>query len=292
MDPYGSEGELLNIRTAFYQGQYSEVAAIDISGFSSANQIKGRALQYRASIQLGGAHSVSLELQSATEPELLAVKALADYKDGKEEEAVETCEDLIQVGKGNDAVIVPVATVLVLADQRDKALEILRELPQSLEGTALTVQIHLLNNRTDLAKSVVKFSKGWAQDNILINIAESWIGLRVGGEAYQQSYYVFEELAGTSTTSSITSVIGMAVSELHLGRVEEAEQGLKDALLKNESDSDALANYAVLKTITGQDSLEQVNALKNVNPSHPFLVGSEEKSELFDKAASKYTIKV
>ena len=50
----------------------------------------------------------------------------------------------------------------------------------------------------------------------------------------------------------------MAVSELHLGRVEEAEQGLKDALLKNESDSDALANYAVLRTITGQDASEQV----------------------------------
>jgi coatomer subunit epsilon len=72
---------------------------------------------------------------------LLAVKTLADYKDGRQEEAVETCEDLIAIGKGNEAVIVPVATVLVLADQKDKALEILRDLPQSLEGYVPTSPI-------------------------------------------------------------------------------------------------------------------------------------------------------
>lgn len=62
------------------------------------------------------------------------MKALADYKNGKEEQAVEETEDLIALGKSNDGVIVPVATILVLAGQTEKALEILRELHHSLEG--------------------------------------------------------------------------------------------------------------------------------------------------------------
>jgi hypothetical protein len=46
-------------------------------------------------------------------------------------------------------------------------------------SVALIVQIHLLQNRTDLALKEVKAARNWAQDNLLVNIAESWVGLRV-----------------------------------------------------------------------------------------------------------------
>lgn len=44
---------------------------------------------------------------------------------------------------------------------------------------ALVVQIHLQQNRTDLALKEVTAARKWAQDNLLVNIAESWVGLRV-----------------------------------------------------------------------------------------------------------------
>jgi len=44
---------------------------------------------------------------------------------------------------------------------------------------ALIVQIHLQQNRTDLALKEVTAARNWAQDNLLVNIAESWVGLRV-----------------------------------------------------------------------------------------------------------------
>ena len=44
---------------------------------------------------------------------------------------------------------------------------------------ALIVQIHLQQNRTDLALKEVTAARKWAQDNLLVNIAESWVGLRV-----------------------------------------------------------------------------------------------------------------
>lgn len=43
----------------------------------------------------------------------------------------------------------------------------------------MIVQIHLQSNRVDLAVKEVNAAKRWAQDSLLINIAESWVGMRV-----------------------------------------------------------------------------------------------------------------
>lgn len=44
---------------------------------------------------------------------------------------------------------------------------------------ALIVQIHLFKNRSDLALKEVQTAKRWAQDSLLVNLAESWVGMRV-----------------------------------------------------------------------------------------------------------------
>lgn len=44
---------------------------------------------------------------------------------------------------------------------------------------ALIIQIHLQQNRTDLALKEVQSARRWAQDSLLVNLAESWVGLRV-----------------------------------------------------------------------------------------------------------------
>lgn len=44
---------------------------------------------------------------------------------------------------------------------------------------ALIVQIHLQQNRTDLAVKEVHSARKWAQDSLLVNLAEAWVGLRV-----------------------------------------------------------------------------------------------------------------
>ena len=48
-------------------------------------------------------------------------------------------------------------------------------------SVALIVQIQLQQNRTDLALKEVQAARRWAQDSLLVNIAESWVGLRVVG---------------------------------------------------------------------------------------------------------------
>lgn len=44
---------------------------------------------------------------------------------------------------------------------------------------ALIVQIHLQQNRSDLALKEVQAAKRWAQDSLLVNLAESWVGMRI-----------------------------------------------------------------------------------------------------------------
>lgn len=93
-----------------------------------------------------------------------------------------------------------------------------------------------------------------------------------GGEKYQQAFYVFEELAQAPSTSSIATLVSQAVCELHLGRVEEAQGALEQAIQKQPDYAEAIANLLVLTTVVGKNpsELSQCVALSPsaVSPIH------------------------
>ncbi|PNP80739.1 hypothetical protein FNYG_05867 [Fusarium nygamai] len=292
MDPYSTEGELINIHNHFHQGQYQEVIDFDTSSFSPDNALPARILVLRARLALGQAEDVLDDVKGDSQPELQALGALAEFNLGKADSAVETIEKLASSAADNTTVQVIGGTVLQAAGKSEEALALLTQHQGSLDAVSLIVQIHLQQNRTDLALKEVSAARRWAQDSLLVNLAESWVGLRVGGEKYQQAFYVFEELAQAPSTSSVRSLVSQAVCELHLGRTEEAQAALEQALEKDANNADAIANLLVLNVISGNQSDEFAQKLKSVKPSHQFLADLEEKSALFDKAATKYSPKV
>ncbi|RYP68572.1 hypothetical protein DL769_005491 [Monosporascus sp. CRB-8-3] len=292
MDPYSAEGELINIHNHFHQGQYQEVIDFDTSAFSAENALPARVLQLRARIALGQAEDVVADIQGESEPDLVAVGALAQQALGKSEEAVKTIEELAASSGDNVTVQVVGGTVLQAAGKSEEALALLSQHSGSLDAVALITQIHLQQNRTDLAVKEVSAARRWAQDSLLVNLAESWVGLRVGGDKYQQAFYVFEELAQAPSTSSIVSLVSQAVCELHLGRVEEAQGALEQAVQKQPDYAEAIANLLVLTVVIGKDPSELKESLRKTAPEHQYLVDLEEKSALFDKAAAKFTAKV
>ncbi|KAI1372903.1 coatomer epsilon subunit-domain-containing protein [Hypoxylon crocopeplum] len=292
MDPYSAEGELINIHNHFHQGQYQEVLDFDTSSFSAENALPARVITLRAQIALGQAEDAIADVQGESEPELLAIGALAEFSLGKKDAAVKTIEELASSASDNQTVQVIGGTVLQAAGKSEEALALLSQHSGSLDAVALITQIHLQQNRTDLALKEVTSARRWAQDSLLVNLAESWVGLRIGGDKYQQSFYVFEELAQAPSTSSIVSLVSQAVCELHLGRVEEAQSALEQAIQKQPEYAEAIANLLALTVIIGKDPTELTSSLKKASPQHPFLVDLEEKSELFDKAATKYSAKV
>lgn len=127
---------------------------------------------------------------------------------------------------------------------------------------------------------------------MLVNLAESWVGLRLGGVRYQQAFYVFEELAQAPASSSVRSLVAQAVSELHLGRIEEAQTALQQAATANPKAADVAANLLVLAILTGEDGAEAKTKLQSLDVQHSLLTDLEEKMGLFDKAAAKYKAKV
>jgi coatomer protein complex subunit epsilon len=292
MDPYSTEGELINIHNYFHQGQYQEVVDFDTSSFSSDNALPVRVLVLRARLALGQAEDVLDEVKGESEPEFQALGALAELHLGKTDSAVQTIEKLVSSAADNTTVQVIGGTVLQAAGKSEEALALLTQHQGSLDAVSLIVQIHLQQNRTDLALKEVSAARRWAQDSLLVNLAESWVGLRVGGEKYQQAFYVYEELAQAPSTSSVRSLVSQAVCELHLGRTEEAQAALEQALEKDANNADAIANLLVLNVISGNQSDEFTQKLQSTKPDHQFLADLEEKSALFDRAATKYSPKV
>ncbi|EGR47821.1 coatomer complex, epsilon subunit [Trichoderma reesei QM6a] len=292
MDPYSAEGELINIHTHFYQSQYQQVIDFDTSSFSPENAIPARVLKLRARLALGQAEDVLAEVQGETIPDLEAIGALAEFNLGKTDSALKTIEKLAASAGDNVTVQVVGGTVLQAAGKSEEALALLSKHQGSLDAVALIVQIHLQQNRTDLALKEVTAARRWAQDSLLVNLAEAWVGARVGGEKYQQAFYVYEELAQGSSTFSVQSLIAQAVCEIHLGRLEEAQSALEQALQKDPTNAEGIANLVVLNSIAGKNNTEELlESLKKANPHHQLVLDLEEKSSLFDKAAAKYSAK-
>jgi len=244
----------------------------------------------RASIALGEYDDVISETTNAETPDLAAANLLAQYLKGNKS-VVDQAKTLAE--KEGDVLGVQVCCGTVLADAGmvEEALALLVKHQGSLDAVALIVQIHLQQNRLDLAQKEAASARKWAQDSLLVNVVESWVGMREGGEKYQAAYYVFEELAQASATQSVQSLVSQAVAELHLGRIEEAEAALTQARQLNPKDPEVLANSIVLSMIQGKVSTDTKAALSKVKAYHTLLVDFQEKESEFAKACEKYSPK-
>ena len=125
MDPFSAEGELLNIHNHFHQGQFQEVINFDTAGLSSENALPARVLSLRAQIALGQAEDVLADVQGDSEPDLMAVAALAELKAGNDTKALKIAEKLAQDNADNGSVQVLCGTVLQAAGKSEEALALL-----------------------------------------------------------------------------------------------------------------------------------------------------------------------
>ena len=112
-----------------------------------------------------------------------------------------------------------------------------------------------------------------------------------GGEKYQAAYYVFEELAQNPASQSIQSLLGQAISELHLGRMPEAEAAFKQAVELDPENADVIANSVVLNTILGKDIATTMAQLEKVDRNHQLLTDLAEKRSEFETACKRYSPK-
>lgn len=164
-------------------------------------------------------------------------------------------------------------------------------------SVALIIQIHLANNRLDLARAELQRARSWAQDALLIQLAEAWVHLRQGGaKNYQSAFYVYEELATQPSTTSAQAHLAQSICELHLGRLPEAEAAMDQAVAESGIGSgnsgvtavEAVAmDRAVMFSVLGRDK-ERQEILKGLGANSEIIQGLTEKREAFAAAAAKY----
>ncbi|KAI7366584.1 hypothetical protein KC336_g21294, partial [Hortaea werneckii] len=129
MDPFSSEGELVNIHTSFIQGQYASVLSdYTTSDFSESNRLPVKILQYRAQCELGQYDQVissTSDSDAKQTPDLAAAKAFAKYLKTGSDDAAAEAEKLSDSQGDNLTVQLLCGTVLSRAGKQDAALSLL-----------------------------------------------------------------------------------------------------------------------------------------------------------------------
>ena len=73
---------------------------------------------------------------------------------------------------------------------------------------------------------------------------------------------------------------------MHMGRFEEAERDLLEALSKDAKDSDALANLIACAMHLGKPTARHVTQLTSVDPNHPALLRMKSLEDSFARASA------
>lgn len=127
----------MTMHNDFHHGQYSKVVSSDTSALSAEASLPARILQLRAQIALGQASDVLAEISSdaaGDEPDLAAVRALAQYGSGETDEGLKEAEELAAAYEDNGTVQVLAGTVLAAAGKSEEALALLSKHSGSLEA--------------------------------------------------------------------------------------------------------------------------------------------------------------
>jgi coatomer protein complex subunit epsilon len=109
---------------------------------------------------------------------------------------------------------------------------------------ALIVQIYLSINRPDLAKKQFDRSKRWAEDDLLLQLIESTIGLVTGKDNYSNTSSFYTEQLGNPSLSSPHLLTARGVTRILRGEIPEAKSDLEESLQQQKDDAEAEAAYA------------------------------------------------
>lgn len=286
--------ELFEVRNAFYAGNFQHCIneAQHVNPSSKDSKIERDVFLYRAYVAQGKYGVVLDEIKPSFPDEVKSVRILADFlnnRGNKDAAIVEMLEEKLKSTNFSEYFLLIAATIYMHLQDTDSALRCLYQ-STALECLALSTQIYLSMDRLDLAKKELSKMQEADEDATLTQLAMGWFNLAVGGEKCQDAYYIFQELADKHT-STVMLLNSQAACYLRMGKLEEAESTLKEALEKDANDADTLVNMVVLSQLSGK-STEVVNRfvsqLKSGHPTCRFSADLVAKEEEFDRCAAAF----
>ncbi|CDK28077.1 unnamed protein product [Kuraishia capsulata CBS 1993] len=300
MDPFSDTGDLYQIKQQFFCGQYDLVVKHGLDSFSAESHYKATEYVVRSHFALESIDdALKIIKEDETEGEdAEKLKFLAKYatylksRTGGESSDI---DEYIENFANLEIVAVLGSVYLINLGKLNQALELLSGIEASLETIALTVQIRILTGKLELAQKELSYAKKWAQDDIVFNFAEAWANLSVGSlNNLQSAFYFFEEIAqGNTSFKGLVSLLGLNLQLHHFVESKEVLNQLEQLAQTSQTEEslagDYLANKVSYDAITGEADFEQtVTELREVAPSHQFVVDYDDKLATFDGIVAKY----
>ncbi|EGN96757.1 hypothetical protein SERLA73DRAFT_184918 [Serpula lacrymans var. lacrymans S7.3] len=297
--------ELYHVKQQFILGAYKSLAELSLPSPSAADYIPTLLYKARASIALDDPQSALALIPSDTENVALkAVTALAQYVDAGGEEALEALRDLcVEIEadeeseeREKDIVRVVAATAFARVGEVEEALETLSGASENLEAIAATVLIYLSISRPDLAQKAFNAAKKWAEDDLLLQLIESSIGLRTGTNAYADSAAFYTEQLGNPSVSSAHLLTARGIVRILRGEVVEARSDLEEALEQTKgsgTQGEVLAGLVVALGLGAGKTAETEEIWGRLNAeysSHPLVADVALKASSFDDFAAKFEV--
>ncbi|KAF7356580.1 Heme peroxidase [Mycena venus] len=301
-----TSSELYHVKQSFVLGAYKTLIALPLPDSSSADYIPTLVYQARAHIALNDpAAALALIPADSENVAVKAVSALARYVSAAEgasqESALEELRDLAVEIEGEDvegtdqdklSVRVLAGTAFARAGEVEEALETLGAETEDLEAVAVIVQIYLSINRTDRAKREFDRAKQWAEDDLLLQLIESSIGLVAAKDGYSNANSFYTEQLGNPSLTSPHVLTARGVTRILRNEIPEAKSDLEESLEQQKGDAETLAAFVVAAGIESKkgEAEELWTRLQTEHPTHPLVVDVAQKADLFDEFAAKFTV--
>ena len=157
----------------------------------------------------------------------------------------------------------------------------------SLELMGLMCHLLIKIDRPELAAKHLAAMQAADDDATLTQLATAWVNLANGGGKIQDAFYVYQELGDKyQWTSKLHN--GSAVCQMAMGRYDDAEKDLVEAINKDSKDPDTLRNLAVCALHLGKPTTRFVNQLKTLTPRPAAIEQLEALEKAFEVANESY----
>jgi len=285
--------ELFEVRNSFYIGNFQHCVneAQSVNPSTTDVRIERDVFLYRALTAQGKYGLVLDEIKSSSPAEIQSVRVLADFlqNPSKRETILKDIEKKLNGSDFSEYFLLIAATMYYQSGDTDNALRCLFQ-STALECSALSVQIYLGMDRVDLAKTEINRMQTTDEDATLTQLAMAWFNLYIGGEKAQDAFYIFQEL-GDKYTSTLTLLNGQAACYMRMGKFEDAEGVLQEALNKDSNNPETLINMAVLAQHLGKSaevSNRYVSQMRAGHDTHGFTQDYQSKLNDFKRIAESY----
>ncbi|SCV99864.1 LAFE_0B04192g1_1 [Lachancea fermentati] len=168
------------------------------------------------------------------------------------------------------------------------------------ELVLLTVQIALLDKQYSMASAVLQHHASTREnysndDEIIINLAESYVNFATGKEVTGSNFYFYEELC--QTFPSWKTQLGLLCLHLQQSHIPEAQSIIE--LLESEYyqqqaeyariyTPDLLANKITLTIMQGEKADDLRSELRDLKPEHPLCRDYQANNVKFDEIVARY----